>query len=220
MHPSSQALLLRIFIGEDRRHDGRPLYEDLVIKAKEHHLAGATVLRGPMGFGHATKLHTAKILRLSQDMPIVVEIVDVEEKIRAFVTAIEPIDRQRPGHSEPGRGRAVWMRGSRLTRQPILKSVGSLRHPIVWRPARGRDHGDRELGQRSFVAQLCHEIDRQWGRVSGVQINPHKNGFGGGKADIVLEKALAQGDRCAADAFDPGADMHLAGKGSLREKLQ
>ena len=61
MHPSTQALLLRIFVGEDRRHDGKPLYEALVIKAKERQLAGATVLRGPMGFGHASHLHTAKI---------------------------------------------------------------------------------------------------------------------------------------------------------------
>jgi len=87
----SEALLLRIFIGEDDRSDGRPLYEALVLKAREMHLAGATVLRGPMGFGHSSRLHTAKILRLSEDLPTVVEIVDAEDKIRGFLDAIEPL---------------------------------------------------------------------------------------------------------------------------------
>ena len=64
------AMLLRIFIGEnDRSHEGRPLYEAIVLKARDVHLAGATVLRGPMGFGHASRLHTNKILRLSEDLP-------------------------------------------------------------------------------------------------------------------------------------------------------
>ncbi len=86
-----EALLLRIFIGESDRSDGRPLYERIVLKAREMHMAGATVLRGPMGFGRSSRLHTAKILRLSEDLPIVVEIVDSEEKIRAFLDALEPI---------------------------------------------------------------------------------------------------------------------------------
>lgn len=86
-----QAVLLRIFVGEDDRADGRPLYEAIVLKAREMGLAGATVLRGPMGFGHASHLHTAKILRLSQDLPMVVEIVDGEDQIRAFLAAIEPM---------------------------------------------------------------------------------------------------------------------------------
>ena len=85
------AVLLRIFIGESDRHGHRPLYEAIVMKARELHLAGATVLRGPMGFGHSSRLHTAKVLRLSEDLPMVVEIVDKEDKINAFVAAIEPM---------------------------------------------------------------------------------------------------------------------------------
>ncbi len=84
-----KALLLRIFIGEDDRHDGRPLYEAIVLEARRRHLAGATVLRGPMGFGRSSRLHTAKILRLSEDLPVVIEIVDGETKIREFVEVIE-----------------------------------------------------------------------------------------------------------------------------------
>ncbi len=91
MQIPEQATLLRIFLGEDDRTDGRPLYEALVLKAREMHLAGATVLRGPMGFGKTSRLHTAKILRLSEDLPVVVEIVDAEESIRAFLAAIEPM---------------------------------------------------------------------------------------------------------------------------------
>ena len=86
---SRDAVLLRIFIGEDDKADHRPLYEAIVLKAREMHLAGATVLRGPMGFGHSSVLHTTKIVRLSQDLPLVIEIVDSEEKINGFVDAIE-----------------------------------------------------------------------------------------------------------------------------------
>jgi PII-like signaling protein len=85
------AVLLRIFIGEDDKTGHQPLYEAIVLKAREMHLAGATVLRGPMGFGHSSVLHTTKILRLSQDLPLIIEIVDSEDKIDAFVAAIEPI---------------------------------------------------------------------------------------------------------------------------------
>src|SRR5690349_6212448 len=88
MIPRSAALL-RIFIGEADRADGRPLYEAIVLKAREMQLAGATVLRGPMGFGHSSRLHTAKILRLSEDLPFVVEIVDSEEKINAFLPVLD-----------------------------------------------------------------------------------------------------------------------------------
>ena len=88
---SRDAVLLRIFIGEDDRTGHRPLYEAIVLKAREMGLAGATVLRGPMGFGHSSILHTAKILRLSQDLPLVIEIVDSEDKVDQFVAAIEPI---------------------------------------------------------------------------------------------------------------------------------
>jgi hypothetical protein len=83
------AMLLRIFLGENDRYHHQPLYEALVLKARELHLAGATVLRGPMGFGHSSRLHTARILRLSEDLPIVVEIVDSEEKIRSFLPELD-----------------------------------------------------------------------------------------------------------------------------------
>jgi len=81
--------LLRIFIGESDRHEGRPLFEWIVRKAREHHMAGATVLRGLEGFGAHSRLHTAKILRLSQDLPIVIEVVDTKEKIRGFLEIID-----------------------------------------------------------------------------------------------------------------------------------
>jgi uncharacterized protein len=89
MHIPRDAMLLRIFIGEDDKCVGRPLYEAIVLKARERHLAGATILRGPMGFGHSSRLHTAKILRLSEDLPIVIEIVDGEDKIRGFLPDLE-----------------------------------------------------------------------------------------------------------------------------------
>jgi PII-like signaling protein len=82
------AMLLRIFIGENDRYDHKPLYEAIVLKAREMQLAGATVLRGPMGFGQSSRLHTAKILRLSEDLPLIIEIVDSEEKIREFLQTI------------------------------------------------------------------------------------------------------------------------------------
>jgi len=82
-------LLLRIFIGEDDHFDGKPLYEAIVLKAREQGLAGATVLRGIMGFGHSSLIHTAKILRLSEDLPVVVEIVDSKEHITAFLPLLE-----------------------------------------------------------------------------------------------------------------------------------
>ncbi|NQT51919.1 DUF190 domain-containing protein [bacterium] len=85
----SEAELLRVFIGESDRYEGRPLYEALVERAREMGLAGATVLRGVMGFGAHSRLHTAKVLRLSEDLPTVLEIVDAPEKIEAFVTAID-----------------------------------------------------------------------------------------------------------------------------------
>src|SRR5918911_2009490 len=83
------AMLLRIFIGESDHCQGRPFYEAIVMKAREMQLAGATVLRGPMGFGHSSRLHTAKILRLSGDLPLVIEIVDSEERIRAFLLVLD-----------------------------------------------------------------------------------------------------------------------------------
>ena len=90
MHLPEEGYLLRIFIGESDHHDGKPLYEWLVLKAREHELAGATVLRGMMGFGANTRvIHTFKIERLSEDMPIVVEIVDTKEKLESFLEAID-----------------------------------------------------------------------------------------------------------------------------------
>ena len=82
-------MLLRIFIGESDRWHHQPLYEALVLKAREMQLAGATVLRGPMGFGKSSRLHTAKILRLSMDLPLVIEIVDTEEKLNGFLPVLD-----------------------------------------------------------------------------------------------------------------------------------
>lgn len=89
MHLPRDAVLLRIFIGEADKHSGKPLYEAIVMKARELHLAGATVLRGPMGFGPSSRIHTTKILRLSEDLPFVIEIVDAEEKIEAFLPVLD-----------------------------------------------------------------------------------------------------------------------------------
>jgi hypothetical protein len=89
MQIPTDAVLLRIFLGESDRWEHQPLYEALVLKARELHLAGATVLRGPMGFGKASRLHTAKILRLSMDLPLVIEIVDSEEKINSFLPELD-----------------------------------------------------------------------------------------------------------------------------------
>ena len=91
MRIPNQAQLLRIFIGENDRDEGRPLYESIVLKAREMQIAGATMLRGAMGFGHSSRLHTTKILRLSEDLPLVIEIVDSEEKISAFLPVLDAI---------------------------------------------------------------------------------------------------------------------------------
>ena len=89
MQVPRQAQLLRIFIGEADRTDGKPLYEAIVLKAREMRIAGATVLRGGMGFGHSSHLHTSKILRLSDDLPLVIEIVDSAEKIQTFLPVLD-----------------------------------------------------------------------------------------------------------------------------------
>src|SRR5438093_6372820 len=81
--------LLRIFIGESDKWEGKPLYEAIILKAREMNIAGATMLRGMMGYGAASRIHTAKILRLSEDLPIVVEIVDSAEKIAVLLPVIE-----------------------------------------------------------------------------------------------------------------------------------
>jgi hypothetical protein len=89
MQIPEDAVLLRIYLGESDRFEHRPLYEAIVLKAREMHLAGATVLRGPMGYGRSSHLHTAKILRLSEDLPLVIEIVDAEDKIEAFLPVVD-----------------------------------------------------------------------------------------------------------------------------------
>ncbi|HMQ14643.1 MAG TPA: DUF190 domain-containing protein [Phycisphaerae bacterium] len=82
-------VLLRIFIGESDQWQGRPLYEAIVLRARELHLAGATVLRGPMGFGAHSRVHTSKVLRLSEDLPMVIEIVDSQEKIDELLPHVD-----------------------------------------------------------------------------------------------------------------------------------
>jgi uncharacterized protein len=89
MQIPKQAVLLRIFIGENDKFGSSPLYEAIVLKARELHLAGATVLRGPMGFGASSRLHTTKILRLSEDLPLVIEMVDSEDKINGFLPVLD-----------------------------------------------------------------------------------------------------------------------------------
>jgi PII-like signaling protein len=93
MHLPHEAMLLRIFIGESDKWRHQPLYEAIVMRAREMRLAGATVLRGPMGFGKSSHLHTAKILRLSMDLPLVIELVDSEEKLNAFLPVLDEMMR-------------------------------------------------------------------------------------------------------------------------------
>ncbi|GAA6744321.1 DUF190 domain-containing protein [Thermus antranikianii] len=89
MKLEGEAKLLRVFVGESDRHGGRPLYEAIVLEAKRQGLAGATVFKGFMGFGAHSRIHTAKVLQLSEDLPVMIEIVDTEEKIRAFLPVLE-----------------------------------------------------------------------------------------------------------------------------------
>jgi hypothetical protein len=91
MNLPTESVLLRIFIGESDRHDGHPLHEAIVLKARELGLGGATVLRGAMGFGASSRIHTSKILRLSIDLPIIIELVDSEEKINGFLPVLDPM---------------------------------------------------------------------------------------------------------------------------------
>jgi uncharacterized protein len=91
MQIPDDAMLLRIFIGENDRFEHRPLFEAIVAKAREKGMAGATVLRGPLGFGHSSHVHTEKILRLSEDLPIVIEVVDSPDKIDQFTSVVGPM---------------------------------------------------------------------------------------------------------------------------------
>ena len=89
MKLAGEAQLVRILVGESDRHDGLPLYEAIVLAARRHGLAGATVLRGLMGFGADSRMHTAKVLRLSEDLPMIVEIVDQADKIESFLPLLD-----------------------------------------------------------------------------------------------------------------------------------
>ncbi len=91
MNLPEDAQLLRIFIGEDDKHDGRPLYEVIVELARKNGLAGSTVLRGTLGYGAHSRIHTSKVLRLSQDLPIVIEIVDAKERVDQFLPQLDAI---------------------------------------------------------------------------------------------------------------------------------
>ncbi len=84
-----EGTLLRIFIGEGDKHNGKPLYEQIVLKARDLHLAGATVIRGLMGFGADSRMHSAKILRLSDDLPVVIELVDTEENLNKLMPFLD-----------------------------------------------------------------------------------------------------------------------------------
>ena len=98
MQVPRDAVLLRIFFGEDDKFERLPLYEAIVLKAREKHLAGATVLRGHVGFGHSTHIHTTKILRLSQDLPVVIEIVELAGEDRWVLADPRHHDDERPCH--------------------------------------------------------------------------------------------------------------------------
>jgi uncharacterized protein len=91
MQAPEDGVFLRVFLGEDDKFEHLPLYEAIVLKAREMHVAGVTVIRGPMGFGHSSLTHTTKILRLSQDLPLVIEIVDRQDKIDAFLPVLEKL---------------------------------------------------------------------------------------------------------------------------------
>jgi uncharacterized protein len=94
MRLTGQGLLLRVFIGENDRWDGHPLYEALMLKAREQGLAGVTVTRGIAGFGAHSHLHTSKVLRMSEDLPIIIEIVDREDRVRAFLPLCDSMIRE------------------------------------------------------------------------------------------------------------------------------
>ena len=89
MQLPAEAQLVRIFVGESEKHGGKPLYEAIVLAAREQGLAGATVMRGVMGFGASSRIHTAKVLRLSEDLPMMIEIVDKPERIAAFLPTLD-----------------------------------------------------------------------------------------------------------------------------------
>ena len=137
-------LMLRIFFGEDERSGHKPLYEAIVSKAREKHLAGATVLRGPMGFGHSSRIHTTKIEDLSENLPIVVEIVDSEEKITGFLSELD------------------GMIGGGLVTIEKVKVLPSLRNPSLHRLTR-RAWIDDPFFDTSLEVIFCqtrHKVER------------------------------------------------------------
>jgi len=148
MEVPRDSLLLRIFIGESDRFEHKPLYEAIVLKARELHLGGATVLRGPMGFGKSSRMHTAKILRLSMDLPMVIEIVDSEDKINAFLPALEGM-----------------MSGGMIT----LERVQVIEYRHVERKELGfrTSLGDRNLGSRLGSARVSR-CNASLARTDGV----------------------------------------------------
>ena len=131
MELPEDALLLRIFIGESDRHRHKPLYEAIVLKAREMHLAGATVLRGPMGYGASSRIHTAKIIQLSMDLPFIVEIVDTEEKINGFLPVLDEM--MKGGLVTLEKARVIHYSADKET-PPCLRTSGSSpRSGWVWR---------------------------------------------------------------------------------------
>ncbi len=127
MQLPKDATLLRIFIGENGRFEGHPLYEAIVLKARELHMAGATVLRGPMGFGRTSRLHTTKVLRLSDDLPIVVEIVDSQQQIDQVSADPRDHDRLGPGDPRKGPGHSLWRRRWRLISSKPRRPIRDMR---------------------------------------------------------------------------------------------
>lgn len=119
MEIPQESVLLRIFIGEADRSDGKPLHEAIVLKARELHLAGATVIRGAMGFGKSSRIHTAKILRLSVDLPLVIEIVDSEERIKAFLPTLDQM--MGDGLVTLEKVRVIYYRGRMAQSQPPVR---------------------------------------------------------------------------------------------------
>ncbi len=105
-----EGCLLRVFLGESDIWHGRPLYEAIVLKARELHLAGATVLRGVMGYGASSRVHTAKVLRLSEDLPIVVELVDAREKLELLLPFLD--EAVRDGMVTMERAEVIWYRAN------------------------------------------------------------------------------------------------------------
>jgi PII-like signaling protein len=116
MEIPQESLLLRVFVGETARWHHRPLYEAIVLKARKMHLAGATVLRANLGYGKSSRLHATKILRLSDDLPLVIEIVDSDEKINAFLPALEEM--MHSGLVTLEKARVIFYRGGKAQPPP------------------------------------------------------------------------------------------------------